>query len=50
MHEQERDKLKKEKDDVLLLNQQMSLAVKQQTEEKVSRKTVWVHQIHVPLQ
>ena len=40
MHEQERDKLKKEKDDVLLLNQQMSLAVQQQTEEKVSRKTV----------
>ena len=40
MHQYERDKLKKEKADVLLLNQQMSLAVQQQTEEKVSRKTV----------
>ena len=40
MHEHERDKLKKEKTDVLLLNQQMTLAVQQQTEEKVSRNTV----------
>ena len=40
MHELERDKLKKEKDDVLLLNQQMTRAVQQQTDAKVSRKTV----------
>ena len=38
MHKYERDKLKKEKADVLLLNHQMSLAVQQQTEEKVSSK------------
>lgn len=42
MHEQEGEKLKKEKADLLLLNQQMTQAAQQQTEEKVefNRKIV----------